>query len=201
MGVRGSALLLPRSKMRGSVQAKIIGGVLFLLFVSACASNPLHSPQSPASLPMQKGKFRQVGIASWYGPGFHGRKTASGEKFNKHAMTCAHRTLPFGTRLEVTNLLNGKKILVTVNDRGPYIRSKIIDLSYGAAKEIGMLRGGSAKVELQEITFVEDFAIAKESASPPSPEDPFLDVTLEKKEDPPKEAKSIEGVIEELEKK
>ncbi|MBI4411811.1 MAG: septal ring lytic transglycosylase RlpA family protein, partial [Deltaproteobacteria bacterium] len=87
-----------------------------------------------------------VGGASWYGPGFHGRKTANGERFDTHAMTAAHKTLPFGTYLAVTNPENDKTVLVRVNDRGPYIRGRIIDLSYAAAKAIDMIKKGTAEV-------------------------------------------------------
>ena len=86
------------------------------------------------------------GHASWYGPGFHGRKTASGERFNQYALTAAHKTLPFGTRLRVTNMKNGSSVIVTVNDRGPYVKSRVLDLSKGAASAIGM--AGVAPVEI-----------------------------------------------------
>ena len=74
-------------------------------------------------------------VASWYGPGFHGRRTASGERFNQHAMTAAHRTLPFGTRVKVT--YKGRSVVVRINDRGPFIRGRSLDLSKGAARQIG----------------------------------------------------------------
>lgn len=80
----------------------------------------------------------QAGIASWYGGAFHGRRTASGERFNQNAMTAAHRTLPFGSRVRVVNLGNGKAVVVRVNDRGPFIRGRVIDLSAGAARAIGV---------------------------------------------------------------
>lgn len=78
----------------------------------------------------------QAGIASFYGPGFHGRRTASGERFNQNAMTAAHRTLPFGVRVRVVNLGNGKAVVVRVTDRGPFVRGRVIDLSAGAARAI-----------------------------------------------------------------
>ncbi len=87
------------------------------------------------------------GIASWYGPGFHGRKTASGERFNQNALTAAHRSLPFGTKVKVTNLRNGRSVVVKINDRGPHVRGRIIDLSAGAAKVIGV--SGLAPISLQ----------------------------------------------------
>lgn len=82
--------------------------------------------------------WQQKGIASWYGPGFHGRKTASGERFNTHELTAAHLTLPFGTKLLVRNERNGKEVVVRVNDRGPYAKSRIIDLSQAAARALGI---------------------------------------------------------------
>lgn len=89
-----------------------------------------------------------VGGASWYGPGFHGRLSASGETFNQNALTAAHRTLPFGTRVLVTNLNNGRQVTVRINDRGPYAGRRIIDLSAGAAAEIGLIDSGVATVQL-----------------------------------------------------
>jgi rare lipoprotein A len=91
--------------------------------------------------------FVQVGEASWYGPGFHGRKTANGERFNTNEMTAAHKTLPFNTLIKVTNLHNDATVIVRINDRGPYIRGRIIDLSKAAKEEIQM--GGLAQVKLE----------------------------------------------------
>ena len=79
----------------------------------------------------------QCGGASWYGPGFHGKKTASGERFNENAMTAAHKTLPLGTDVKVTNQRTGKSIKVTINDRGPFVKGRIIDLSKAAAARLG----------------------------------------------------------------
>lgn len=89
---------------------------------------------------------RKTGWASWYGKKFHGRKTANGERYNQHAFTCASRSLPFGTILEVTNIKNGKSAVVRVNDRGPYRKGRILDLSYAVAKQLGFLKRGVAKV-------------------------------------------------------
>lgn len=87
--------------------------------------------------------------ASWYGPGFHGRRTASGEIFNQNALTAAHRSLPFGTRVLVTNLNNLRSVVVMINDDGPHIAGRVIDLSKAAAAQIGMLSSGTAPVRLQ----------------------------------------------------
>ncbi len=89
-----------------------------------------------------------IGGASWYGPGFNGRRSASGEVFNQNALTAAHRTLPFGTRVRVTNLSNNRQVVVRINDRGPYSGNRVIDLSAGAAAEIGLINAGVGRVQL-----------------------------------------------------
>ncbi|MEM6907087.1 MAG: septal ring lytic transglycosylase RlpA family protein [Pseudomonadota bacterium] len=89
------------------------------------------------------------GVASYYGRRFHGRRTASGERFNMNALTAAHKTLPFGSRVRVTNRANGRSVIVRINDRGPFVRGRTIDLSRRAAKEIGMISRGHARVTLE----------------------------------------------------
>jgi rare lipoprotein A len=89
------------------------------------------------------------GMASYYGKGFHGRRTASGQRFNQHALTAAHRSLRFGTRVRVTNLRNRKSVVVTINDRGPYAKGRIVDLSRAAARDLGMIKSGVARVRLK----------------------------------------------------
>lgn len=89
--------------------------------------------------------------ASWYGPGFHGRTTASGERFNQNGLTAAHRKLPFGTKVRVTNTRNKKSVVVRINDRGPFIHGRTIDLSRGAANKIGMVATGTACVRVEVI--------------------------------------------------
>lgn len=91
----------------------------------------------------------EVGYASWYGDQFHGRKTASGERYDMYQLTAAHRTAPFGTKVRVWNLENERSVLVRINDRGPFVRGRIIDLSLGAAREIGLVGTGTAKVRLE----------------------------------------------------
>jgi rare lipoprotein A len=91
----------------------------------------------------------EAGKASWYGPGFHGRLTASGERYDQHAMTCAHKTLRFGTRVKVTNLHNGKSAVCRVTDRGPFVAGRVIDVSRAMAARLGMIRSGVAPVSLQ----------------------------------------------------
>ena len=89
------------------------------------------------------------GTASWYGPGFHGRTTANGERYNMQELTAAHKTLAFGTRVKVTNTRNGNEVVVRINDRGPYVGSRVIDLSKAAAEELGMIRSGTAPVSIE----------------------------------------------------
>lgn len=95
-----------------------------------------------------KGKVIEKGIASWYGPNFHGKLTANGEKYDMQGLTAAHRTLPFNTIVRVENLDNGKSVVVRINDRGPFAKNRIIDLSKKAAREINMLGPGTARVRL-----------------------------------------------------
>jgi len=96
-------------------------------------------------------KFSQTGVASWYGRQFHGRKTASGETFDMNAMTAAHRSLPLNCYIRVTNRSNGKSVTVKVNDRGPFDGNRVLDLSYGAAKSIGVTNAGTAKVSIERV--------------------------------------------------
>lgn len=105
--------------------------------------------------------FRQKGLASWYGKKFHGRKTANGEIYNMYAMTAAHKTLPMGTHVRVHNLQNGQNTVVRINDRGPFVRGRIIDLSYNAAKKIGIVGPGTAPVEIVAL----GSAVAKKTSS------------------------------------
>lgn len=95
--------------------------------------------------------FEQTGIASWYGPGFHGKTTANGETYDMEAMTAAHKKLPFGSIVEVRNRDNGRTARVRINDRGPFVRGRIIDLSKAAARAIGMLGPGIAKVRIRVV--------------------------------------------------
>ena len=96
-------------------------------------------------------RYEAVGLASYYGVKFHGRRTASGERYNMHDLTAAHPVLEFGSRVEVTNLKNGRKVRVRINDRGPFKKGRIIDLSYAAAKRIGMLARGVVRVRVRRV--------------------------------------------------
>jgi len=92
-------------------------------------------------------------MASWYGPGFQGNLTANGERYDMNGISAAHKTLPFGTVVRVTNLNNGRSIDVRINDRGPFIKNRVIDLSKGAAQKIDMIREGVVPVRLQILTY------------------------------------------------
>lgn len=105
-----------------------------------------HEAEEAAASVLGRGK------ASFYGRGFAGRPTASGETFNPAAMTAAHRTLPFGSKVRVTNTNNGRSIVVRVNDRGPFVHNRVIDLSQGAAERIGMIHSGTANVKIDLIS-------------------------------------------------
>ena len=96
-------------------------------------------------------KFKQTGLASWYGRQFHGKKTASGETFNMNAMTAAHRSLPLNCYIRVTNKDNGKSVIVKVNDRGPFNGNRVLDLSYGAAQAIGITQRGTGNVIIERV--------------------------------------------------
>ncbi len=147
-GVRSSVLLL----------------VTVIVLLQGCAAKTGHRPVSGRGqrgtqkaytiagriyypLPSARG-FRQVGYASWYGPGFHGRSTANGERYDMHAMTAAHRILPMNTYVRVRNLENGREVVVRINDRGPFVKNRVIDLSYTAAKRLSIVGPGTARVEI-----------------------------------------------------
>ena len=112
--------------------------------------------------------FRERGVASWYGPKFHGRPTSSREPYDMHAMTAAHKSLPLPTYVEVRNLKNNRSVVVRVNDRGPFVDNRIIDLSYAAAKKLDMVRDGTTLVEVTAISFDEPMRDARHA--PPAPD-------------------------------
>lgn len=100
-------------------------------------------------VPHSNPNYDVVGTASWYGPKFHRRRTANGERFDMYGLTAAHKTLPFGTRVWVTNLRNGRSLVLRINDRGPFVGNRVIDVSYGAAKRLGFLKSGLARVRVR----------------------------------------------------
>jgi rare lipoprotein A len=121
-----------------------LGAALALLALAAACASP--RPQAP------DGVGAEVGIASWYGPGFHGRTTASGQRYDMYAMTAAHKTLPFGTRVRVTNLENRRAVVLTITDRGPFVAGRIVDVSKRAAQALGFERQGKVKVSLEVLS-------------------------------------------------
>lgn len=123
---------------------------LMLLTSAACATRSikLPPPAAPPDTEVSPGAT-QEGVASWYGPGFHGKRTTSGEVYDQHDLTAAHQSLPLGTRVEVTNVQNGRSVEVRINDRGPFAKSRVIDLSYAAASTLDMIGAGTAPVRLQ----------------------------------------------------
>lgn len=139
--------------------AGITAIILIILLFGGCASTPPPPSTNSHPKPYRVGKtwyhpmkdardFRQRGIASWYGKKFHGRKTSNGEIYNMYGVSAAHKTLPLGTYVRVKNLENNKTIDVRINDRGPFVRGRIIDLSYGAAKKLDVVGPGTARVEI-----------------------------------------------------
>ena len=113
--------------------------VALLAALSACATTrPKDGHPAP-----------QVGIASYYSETLHGRRTASGELYDKRALTAAHPALPFGSRVRVTNLANGRSVVVRINDRGPHVKERVIDLSYAAARELQFIGQGTTRVRLE----------------------------------------------------
>ena len=110
--------------------------------------------------------FVERGIASWYGPGFHGRRTANGERYDMNGLSAAHKSLPLPTWVRVTNLSNGRSIVIRVNDRGPFVDDRIIDLSRGAAEAIGMIGAGTALVEVRALTGMDHSGPAQASSGP-----------------------------------
>ena len=135
--------------------------VLAIVFVVTGCASRRSAPGPPASVPVPQtltpgqpgvsGQYTQQGMASWYGVPFNGRRTSNGEIYNMFQYTAAHRTLPFGAVVHVTNLNNGKQVEVRINDRGPFVGNRIIDLSYSAAVAIGMIGTGTAPVRLDVI--------------------------------------------------
>ena len=127
--------------------------------------------EKPVSLKGKgKGDLLQKGTASWYGRPYHGRKTSNGERYNMNKLTAAHKTIPFGTVVEVVNLDNGRRVKVRINDRGPFVRGRIIDLSRKAAKQIGVFESGIAKVELYLKEAPRDVVVARPAVRPkPAP--------------------------------
>jgi rare lipoprotein A len=134
-------------RVGSGVAALVLTGSLFL--INGCSLPPLagwHPAQAQSG-----GHYVEVGTASWYGPGFSGNRTSSGEIYDVGEMTAAHQTLPLGTRVVVTDLASGRSVEVRINDRGPFAKRRIIDLSYAAARELALVGPGTAQVRVESI--------------------------------------------------
>ena len=127
----------------GQLPARL-GAILLLAVLAACSTPGREDGGTAAGV-----AYSEVGIASWYGKPFHGRRTASGERYDMHALTAAHRTLAFGTRVRVVNLENGKTVVVRINDRGPFVKGRIVDLSRRAADQLAFIEDGVVKVRVE----------------------------------------------------
>ena len=162
MSLRWTASPIPAIGQGGPVRhlrerGSTLAGVLALLFTLHCTgprATPGRATAPRSGAPLTGEVFSEQGEASWYGgngDGFAGRPTASGEIFDPSKLTCAHRTLPLGSFVEVENLDNGRKVILKVNDRGPFARGRILDASRGGAKELGFLGQGTARVRVRTV--------------------------------------------------
>lgn len=142
---RGVEVLLHNQKTRKCFEFITLWAFIVVLIVVFNGCGAIHNAQ------MYEMSKIQFGVASWYANDFHGNKTSSGEKYNKDDFTAAHRMLPFGTVVKVTNIKNGRSAYVRINDRGPHKASRKVDLSYAAAKKIGMINDGVVRVRLEVI--------------------------------------------------
>ena len=127
------------------IRVELLPIILALIMIAGACAQRKEPSSSPASIERHRA---ETGQASWYGKAHHGKRTASGERFDMHALTAAHRTLPFGTIVRVTDLRSGKSVKVRINDRGPFRNDRIIDLSYEAARKLGFVARGTARVEI-----------------------------------------------------
>jgi rare lipoprotein A len=135
--------------------------VAAMLALAACQTAVVPPPPPPPPAPEpepppldcpQTSQYREEGVASWYGRTHHGKKTASGVPFDMHALTAAHRRLPLGTQVRVTNLANRRAVELLINDRGPYIRGRILDTSMRAAQELDFIERGTTRVRIETLT-------------------------------------------------
>ncbi len=138
------------SEVRIAARLAAAGLLLVALGCGATTTHREPEPRTEAPRKARRGKV-QRGKASWYGRRFQGRKTASGERFDRRKLTAAHRKLRFGTRVRVTNLDNGKSVVVRINDRGPFGRGRIIDVSEAAARRLDMIRAGVVRVKVEVV--------------------------------------------------
>jgi rare lipoprotein A len=164
---------------------KLIVALFFFILLTSCGGNGKYVNHTDSSLP-RKGQrpytingeryeplsshegFVQSGIASWYGSDFHGKTTSIGESYDMYAMTAAHKTLPLGVYVKVRNRDNGRETVVRINDRGPFVTGRIIDLSYSAAKEIGLIEKGTAPVRIEALGYLDESVPDKTAYRSPS---------------------------------
>jgi rare lipoprotein A len=138
-----------RRRSRQVLAASLLAALAFS--VNGCGGGRMDRGGAyPAGYPVG---YVERGVASWYGPGFHGNKTANGEEYDMHRLTAAHRTLPLGSVAEVRSLTNGRKVTVRINDRGPFAKGRIIDLSLAAAQTLAMTGSGTDQVELRVVSY------------------------------------------------
>lgn len=146
-----------RPSERARLAARPVMAALIVLALAGCetmgdAGDFVSQPFSSDNKAQTTKRYMAIGRASWYGKRFHGKKTASGERYNMNRMTAAHPTLDFGTRVRVTNLSNSKSVVVRINDRGPKSKKTIIDLSRKAAGKLGFRRRGTTRVRIEQIS-------------------------------------------------
>ncbi len=154
----------PRTAVRQSLMFRSIWKISFILgilLVAGCISFSKKSPSLDHRASLH-------GMASWYGPSFHGKPTANGELYDMWALTAAHRTLPFNTWVQVQKVTTGKTVTVRINDRGPFIKGRIIDLSYAGARELEMIGEGTAEVILTIVNPTQQSATFRTTGSPPN---------------------------------
>lgn len=166
-GPRGSGVGMAIDTFKRSMLRSRVAWVALVLTMAGCVTTPTSVTMPPSDVspppevspapsvpspPAVPSPIGQTGLASWYGEPHHGRRTASGEIYDMRQLTAAHRTLPLGTRLLVTNLRNGRTVEVRVNDRGPVAADRIIDLSYGAAEELGAVSDGVVPVRVRVLS-------------------------------------------------
>jgi rare lipoprotein A len=130
----------------------VLAALFLLALLAGCSRAVVTTPPVAPSPEPPAARLEEVGLASWYGAPHHGRRTASGEIYDMHRMTAAHKTLPFGTRLLVTNRDTGRTAEVRINDRGPFVRGRILDVSYAAARQLGVTAEGVFPVRLRVIS-------------------------------------------------
>ncbi len=140
----------------------LVMGCAVAAFVALSARSEARPPELKIlEAPSSSVTRSQFGVASWYGPECQGNLTASGALYNMHALTCAHPELPFGTEIKVTNLLNDRSLVLKVNDRGPTVPNRILDVSMGAAKRLGFLRAGLTPVRIQVMSFPDGYLASR----------------------------------------